>query len=98
MRLNSLCALCAVVTFSILCKSKLTQAELDKNQRSPLVQTESAAVVGKIIETLPQGKSAHECLAIPFAEPPVTISFCFTYCTCLCKITRKDNMVLFVLL
>ena len=34
------------------------------------VQTESGAVVGKI-ETLPIGKSVHEYLGIPYAEPPV---------------------------
>jgi len=34
------------------------------------VQTESGAVVGKI-ETLPHGKSVHEYLGIPYAEPPV---------------------------
>jgi len=34
------------------------------------VQTESGAVIGKI-EKLPYGKSVHEYLGIPYAEPPV---------------------------
>ena len=34
------------------------------------VQTESGAVVGNI-KTLPHGKSVHEYLGIPYAEPPV---------------------------
>ena len=33
------------------------------------MQTESGAVVGKIA-TLPHGKSVHEYLGIPYAEPP----------------------------
>ena len=58
------------MTCVILLASKLTRAELDKRQLSPVVQTESGAVVGKI-ETLPHGKSVHEYLGIPYAEPPV---------------------------
>ena len=58
------------VTCAVLFASKLTRAELDEKQRSPVVQTESGAVVGKI-ETLPHGKSVHEYLGIPYAEPPV---------------------------
>ena len=54
----------------VLSVSKSTQAELDEVQRSPVVQTESGAVVGKI-ETLPHGKSVHEYLGIPYAEPPL---------------------------
>lgn len=50
--------------------SKFTRAELGEKQRSPVVQTESGAVVGKI-ETLPYGKSVYEYLGIPYAEPPV---------------------------
>lgn len=34
------------------------------------MQTESGAVIGKI-EKLPYGKSVHEYLGIPYAEPPV---------------------------
>ena len=50
--------------------SKFTRAELGEKQPSPVVQTESGAVVGKI-ETLPYGKSVYEYLGIPYAEPPV---------------------------
>ena len=39
-------------------------------QRSPIMQIVSGEVVGKI-ETLPQGKSVHEYLGMPYAEPPV---------------------------
>ena len=66
----NLARLCILVTFSVLFISKFTQADLDEMQRSPVVQTESGAVVGKI-ETLPLGKSVHEYLGIPYAEPPV---------------------------
>ena len=65
-----LARLCILVTFSVLFTSKFTQADLDEMQRSPVVQTESGAVVGKI-ETLLLGKSVHEYLGIPYAEPPV---------------------------
>ncbi len=61
--------LCITVTCAVLLVSKLTRAELDDGQLSPVVQTESGAVVGKI-ETLPHGKSVHEYLGIPYAEPP----------------------------
>ncbi|KAL9970961.1 hypothetical protein ACROYT_G023431 [Oculina patagonica] len=63
--------LCITVACAVLYACiNLTRAELDENQRSPVVQTESGAVVGKI-ETLPHGKSVHEYLGIPYAEPPV---------------------------
>ena len=62
--------LCMCVTCAIVFVSKLTRAELDEKQRSPVVQTEPGAVIGKI-ETLPHGKSVHEYLGIPYAEPPV---------------------------
>ena len=61
---------CLSVTCAVLFASQLTRAELDEHQRSPVVQTESGAVVGKI-ETLPLGRSVHEYLGIPYAEPPV---------------------------
>ena len=61
---------CISVTCAVLFASKLTRADLDEGQLSPVVQTESGAVVGKI-ETLPHGKSVHEYLGIPYAEPPV---------------------------
>ena len=61
--------LCIAVTCALLLVPKLNQAELDE-QQYPVVQTESGAVVGKI-ETLPQGKSVHEYLGIPYAEPPI---------------------------
>ncbi len=62
--------LCISVTCAVLFASKSTRAELDDGQRSPVVQIESGAVVGKI-ETLPHGKTVHEYLGIPYAEPPV---------------------------
>jgi len=59
------------MTCTVLFETNLTGAELDeKEKRSPVVQTESGAVVGKI-ETLPYGKSVHKYLGIPYAEPPV---------------------------
>ena len=61
--------LCIAVTCAVLLVPKLNQAELDE-QLSPVVQTESGAVVGKI-DTLPQVKSVHEYLGIPYAEPPI---------------------------
>ena len=62
--------LCIVVICAVLFAPKLTRAELDEKQRSPVVQTECGVVVGKI-ETLPHGKSVHEYLGIPYTEPPV---------------------------
>ena len=62
--------LCITVTYAVLFVSKSSQAELDEKQDSPVVQTKSGAVVGRI-ETLPHGKSVHEYLGIPYAEPPV---------------------------
>ena len=50
--------------------SKITLAEVNENQLSPVVQTESGAVVGTV-ENLPYGKTAHQYLGIPYAEPPV---------------------------
>ena len=58
------------VTCAVVFASKFTRADIDEYQRSPVAQTESGAVVGKI-ETLPHGKSVHEYLGIPYAEPPV---------------------------
>ena len=63
-------ALCIAVACALLLVSKTIRAELDDVQRSPVVQTVSGAVVGKI-ETLPHGKAVHEYLGIPYAEPPV---------------------------
>lgn len=59
-----------VVTFAILFASKSTRAEPEDIQNSPVVHTESGAVIGKI-EVLPNGKSVYEYLGIPYAEPPV---------------------------
>lgn len=59
-----------VVTFAILFASKSTRAEPEEIQNSPVVHTESGAVIGKI-EALPNGKSVYEYLGIPYAEPPV---------------------------
>ena len=61
---------CITVACVILYACNLTRADLDETQRSPVVHIESGAVVGKI-ETLPRGKSVHEYLGIPYAEPPV---------------------------
>ena len=58
-----------IVAYVSLYASFLSRAEFKKNQ-SLLIQTESGAVVGKT-ETLPHGKSVHEYLGIPYAEPPV---------------------------
>lgn len=62
--------LCVIVNCTVLFVLKSTQAEIDENQLSPVVQTESGAVIGKI-EILPYGKSVNEYLGIPYAEPPV---------------------------
>nr|XP_058954999.1 uncharacterized protein LOC131782294 [Pocillopora verrucosa] len=59
-----------VVTFANLFASKSTRAEPEEIQNSPVVHTESGAVIGKI-EVLPNGKSVYEYLGIPYAEPPV---------------------------
>ena len=65
-RIYFLTVTCAVV----LLVSKKTLAEVNENQLSPVVQTESGAVVGTV-ENLPYGKKAHQYLGIPYAEPPV---------------------------
>lgn len=65
-RINFLTVTCAVV----LLVSKITLAEVKENRLSPVVQTESGAVVGTV-ENLPYGKTAHQYLGIPYAEPPV---------------------------
>ena len=70
MKLVPFRVLCISMTCAVLFASRSTRAELDESQRSPVVQTESGAIVGKI-ETLPHGKSVHEYLGIPYAEPPV---------------------------
>ncbi|XP_078372725.1 acetylcholinesterase-like [Oculina patagonica] len=71
MKLLSSRVLCMFVTCAVLLyASNLTRAEIGDNQSPSVVQTESGAVVGKI-ETLPHGKSVHEYLGIPYAEPPV---------------------------
>jgi len=64
-RIYFLTAICAV-----LLPSKITLAEVNEKKLSLVVQTESGAVVGKV-ETLPHGKTAHQYLGIPYAEPPV---------------------------
>ena len=48
----------------------VTQAEIGVKQTSPVVKTKSGAVAGKI-ENLPLGRSVHEYLGIPYAQPPV---------------------------
>ena len=48
---------------------KSFRPDLEK-KRSPVVQTESGAVVGKIL-SLPYSKSVYEYLGIPYAKPPV---------------------------
>lgn len=58
------------VTCAVLLVSKTTLAEVNEDQLSPVVQTESGAIVGTV-ETLPHGKTAHQYLGIPYAEPPV---------------------------
>ena len=69
MKLVSFRALCIIATNALLCACNYP-GEFDKNENLPVIQTESGAVVGKI-ETLPHGKSVHEYLGIPYAEPPV---------------------------
>ena len=62
-------AICIALSASQL----LTRADLIGEQQrygSPVVQTNSGAVVGKT-ETLPHGKSVFEYLGIPYAEPPI---------------------------
>jgi len=66
MKLDPFRFFCVAVTCAVLFASNSTRAEL----RSPVVQTDSGAVVGKV-ESLPHGKSVHEYLGIPYAEPPV---------------------------
>ena len=70
MNLDPFLTICVTVTCAVLLASNLTRAELDKRHRSPVVQTDSGTVFGKI-ENLPHGKSVHEYLSIPYAEPPV---------------------------
>lgn len=70
MNLARLCALCALVACAVISTSKFTWAELDESQFSPVVQTESGAVVGKI-EPLSHGRSVFTYLGIPYAEPPI---------------------------
>ena len=68
--------LCIAVHCTVLLVLKSTQVELtgpinvNRLVESPVVQTESGAVIGKV-ENLPHGKSVHEYLGIPYAEPPV---------------------------
>lgn len=67
----AMCFLFILVTLPVLVISKSTlQPNLDQGHRSPVAQTVSGSVVGKI-ETLPNGKSVYEYLGIPYAEPPV---------------------------
>lgn len=63
--------LCVSVTSAVVLVAKCARADLDgEKQRSPVVQTETGVVVGKI-EALPHGKLVHEYLGIPYAEPPI---------------------------
>ena len=50
--------------------SQFSRAEPDLFQRSPVVQTEFGAVVGKI-EAVAHCETVYEYLGIPYAEPPV---------------------------
>lgn len=70
MKLDPFRFFCVTVICAVLFTSNLTRAELDESHRSPVVQTDSGAVVGKV-QNLPHGKSVHEYLGIPYAEPPV---------------------------
>ena len=70
MKLDPCRFFCVAVTCAVLLSSNLTQAERDELYRSPVVQTDSGAVVGKV-EKVPQGKAVREYLGIPYAEPPV---------------------------
>ena len=70
MKFVSFHVLCITVTCAVLFALRLARADNADVQRSPVVQTESGAIVGKT-ETLPHGKSVHEYLGIPYAEPPV---------------------------
>ena len=58
------------VTCAVLLISKLSIAEVNENQLSPVVQTESGAVVGTV-EALTHGKIAHRYRGIPYAESPI---------------------------
>ena len=50
---------------------QFSRAEPDSSiLRSPIVQTESGAVFGKI-EAVTHGETVYEYLGIPYAEPPV---------------------------
>lgn len=56
---------------SVFFVSQFSRAEPDSSiLRSPVVQTESGAVVGKI-EAVTHGETVYEYLGIPYAEPPV---------------------------
>ena len=70
MNLAPFCAVCTLVASAVISTSKFAWAEFDESQLSPVVQTESGAVVGKI-EPLPHGKSVFTYLGIPYAEPPI---------------------------
>jgi len=62
-----------VICIALSASQLLTRADLIAEQQrygSPVVQTNSGAVVGKT-ETLPHGKSVFEYLGIPYAEPPI---------------------------
>ena len=60
--------ICTFVT--VVPALKTSQAEGGQKLRSPVVQTDSGAVVGNA-ETLPLGQSVYEYLGIPYAEAPV---------------------------
>ena len=70
MKLDPFRFFCVAVTCAVLLSSNLTQAERDELYRSPVVQTDFGAVVGKV-EKVPEGKAVREYLGIPYAEPPV---------------------------
>ena len=70
MKLDPFRFFCVTATCAVLLTCNLTRAKVDESHRSPVVQTDSGAVVGKV-ENLPHGKSVHEYLGIPYAEPPV---------------------------
>ena len=61
--------LCITLNCIVLFARTSTQVDIERNL-SPVVQTDSGAIIGKI-ENLPYGKTLHEYLGIPYAEPPV---------------------------
>lgn len=63
-------ALYVIIACTVFFTNKSIQVNVENDQRAPVVQTESGAVVGKI-ETVPHSKAVYQYLGIPYAEPPV---------------------------